>query len=179
MRILIQATPTPWYQEPITVATWVIAVATVGYFATTVALLSLTRRMFQASHRPYIGASSVMMTKIATPPSILFELPVRNFGSLPALNFTQDIQIIADGTVIPSDIQEEMLVTVVMPDAPYRASVTIDDPYEYRLVDAARTLSVRITCRYQGVQHKRYCTETKLTYDHKNERFFIIKGSAT
>jgi hypothetical protein len=151
--ILIQATTAPWYQDPITVATWVIAVATVLYFATTVGLLLLTKRMFEASHRPYLGASSVAMTKTpGPPPLILFEIPVNNFGTLPAKDFTHEVNIVADGVLIPNVVREIEPVTVVMPTSPLRLTMSIDDPREYQAVDSAGILSVVIKCRYKGVQ---------------------------
>src|SRR6267154_4628407 len=100
---LLQATATPLptvspiahavLSDPMTAATIIIAVATVVYsvltlllFITTNQNTLITRRIFEASHRPYIGIPEVNTTIGPTGNAVDFECAMRNFGTIPAHN---------------------------------------------------------------------------------------------
>src|SRR5437867_3356201 len=79
--------------DPMTVATIIIAAATVVYsvltvllFITTVKNTSITRQIFEAAHRPYLGIPEVNTTVAPTNDAVQFECGIRNFGSIPAHN---------------------------------------------------------------------------------------------
>src|ERR1700730_13680115 len=94
---LFQVTPTPLptaspisyaiLSDPMTTATIVIAVATVVYsvltlllFLTTNKNTSITRQIFEASNRPYLGIPEVNTTIGPNDDALAFECAIRNFG---------------------------------------------------------------------------------------------------
>ena len=176
--MLIQ-TPTYWYQDPITVATWVIAVATVLYFITTAGLYLLTKHMFEATHRPLVGTTEIKMGDTGEPTNqIDIRIIFRNFGTVPAHDLRSEVLIFADGTLIPNAVREEEPVLTAMPTVANRAHATIHDASEYRQVHSANSLTIVFRCSYKGAQRKRYTSETKWKYHRQQNRFHIIQGKA-
>jgi hypothetical protein len=188
MHLLFQ-TPNPpavWYQDPITVSTIIIAVATVINVVGTLLLwlttkrsTNLTRDMFEAAHRPYVTFLAVKRVINAAVPRVEFRIQYQNVGSVPAYDFKTEFHIVTDGTLLPNVVKEEEIVTVVFPAVMgFTVQFTVGQQ-EYDSVINATNLGLILECTYKGVAEKEYRTRTKLQYDNKTQHFNIVKQTAT
>jgi hypothetical protein len=168
---LLQVTNTSvvWYKDPLTVATIVIAVATVAYFISTMLLwretrdsVRITRDMFEASHRPYIGLTAISHT--ISDEKATFTVRYKNAGSVPARDFKVGVQVVANGIVVPQGAREEEDISVIPPGLEQFDIATITGPNELKAVKDAHTLAILFKCSYKGMTDKEYCYTDKLVH---------------
>ena len=201
---LLQAAQTDpnWNDEVITKATIVIAAATVLALVANVLLwlttrrsTNLTRDMFEAGHRPYVGVTGVEMydpdkdeddedetseDEDDDPPKmIIFAVEYGNVGTVPAHNVHPTMTIVVDGVVLPEDVREEEDILFVLPGGKQYLQDVIDDPKQLKSVMGAKVLSVIFKCTYEGLTNKQYRYEVKVTYEEKHGDFRIVRATST
>lgn len=193
---LLQDAKPAWYADPMVTATVVVALATVVNVAATLLLwlttrrqVNITRDMFEASHRPYVGVIKIQRFDFPEPEEddedvkpleyIVFQIVYKNVGSVPAHSFQPYARVVVDGTMLPIVEAEEEAFAVLLPGIDQFSQVKVDDPKEVKQIENAATLSLIVKCTYKGVAGKEYSYEKKATYEKKLDDFTIKKVTAT
>lgn len=109
---LLQATsPQNLNDHAITIATWVIVVATVAYFITTLGLwlttrqnVNITRSIFEESNRPRVGATQAVRKADVYSPrlQIRFAVTYVNRGNTFAHDVKSSLDVFVDGNLWPA-----------------------------------------------------------------------------
>jgi hypothetical protein len=145
------------YEPVIAKATVVLAIANTLYLLMSILLWLTTRRsvrntqrMFETSHRPYIGPTNLTRKDEGTPTTkIIFGLTFQNFGTVPASECKPELLVITDGNVLPMTSKEEEEHMVAFPNVQtYKVNCVVHDPHEIALVKSASTLALLFRCSY-------------------------------
>jgi hypothetical protein len=185
---LIQASSSPNPSDhAMTIATWVIAISTLAYFATTLGLwlttrksVKLTMKIFEESNRPIVGAIQAERKPDVYSPhlNISYAITYVNAGNKPAHSVRKSLDLVVDGFVWPADIREEEPTEVLLPNYPYVEERVIGSQSQVRSLERARTLSLIFRCTYKGASGSEYGYEQK--YDRNaQDGFTPVRGTAT
>ena len=205
---LMQANNSPvvWYQDPITVATIIIALTAIGsaviserlrrvtaeYVQATKEMLNatqatmeltkdnlrITRDIYEAAHRPYVGVFEVNHGFQQNNTALLIELKYKNIGSVPAVELKATIIFAVDGTPIPDSNPAIDSVGVILPEQMLAARYTYHGDFN-EAVAGNTILTFTFSCTYKGVTQQEYRYEQESKYEHHFQGFYIIKASAT
>src|SRR5712664_4923322 len=130
-----------WFHDPLavatSVATIVIALATLAslwisnrMWRVTGKYTEITKNIFEASSRPYIGVTKLSMKakEAGFNPLPVFEFDVtyKNVGSVPALELRRSVTIMVDGEALPPITPEEA-TAVLIPEGEMRALIYYND----------------------------------------------------
>ena len=169
---LLQAVndPNAWNQT-IAVATIVIAVATVFYLIATVLLwlttrrsVNLTRDMFEASHRPYVGASKISYKIDDENQMLEFVILIINSGASPATDLNQTQQILLDGIPLHMD-SHESTGQCLMPKETSSHHILLTGEKFVKAINSG-VLTLRYSLRYKGVGQKQHQYDDESAYYH-------------
>lgn len=159
----VNAPPAPpaWYEDPITVATIVIAGSTVVYVVATILLwretrdsVKITRETFENSLRPFIGVPELSVHNHTDKLELVFTLKVMNFGSIPAIEVRTSANILADGNTLPVQKHESGFL-LIPPHSDILTIFTLDEADYQRAIKSAR-LDFRGSVQYEGISQKKY-----------------------
>jgi archaellum component FlaG (FlaF/FlaG flagellin family) len=182
-----------WYHDPLavatTVATIVIGLATVvslwissRMWKVTRKYTEITKDIFEASSRPYVGVTKLSMTpkEAGFDPLPVFEFDVtyKNVGSVPALEVRRSVTVMVDGKALPPITPEES-PAVLMPESEMSALIYYNDPQHFKAIESANELTLIFSCTYRGVTEKEYRYEQKAAYDPAHNKFYVVKAKAT
>jgi hypothetical protein len=186
MHLLFQAATPPavWYQDPITVSTIVIAFATVINVIGALLLwretrdsVRITRDMFEASHRPYLGVTDSKTFIHYDKQEIEFMMPLINTGTVPANDVQRELLVLIDGVRIELDRYEHQ-GHCVLPHLNYGHTVTLSGDKFTKAINAS-TVNLRLKFRYKGIEQKGYDYELEGTYYKSTNIFAITKTNST
>lgn len=186
MWLFFQAAPTPvvWYEDPITVATIVIAVCTLFYSVFTFLILKatahsarITSEIFEAAHRPYIGISEMVRKVDHDNDMMQFTFTLTNSGSVPASDLKVTLQALHDG--IAFDIRTfEKNIACVMPQG-CAMNYTRFEGEQFTMAQHASALTFRFSIQYQGIRQKQYSYEAETIYYRGNDIFITTEMKYT
>lgn len=146
-----------WFKDPITVATVVIAFATVINVLVSLYMgkktndyTEVTKNIYKASNRPYVGIDAVKFNK-DDGKHLIFLITVKNFGSIPATNVRVSNQLILDGTNIPTAGYEfNNKHSNLFPQATDNFIMKVGSVYD-RVENGSMVLDLTSTIKYRGV----------------------------
>ena len=166
----------PWYKEPITLATIVIAVATVVYaivtyflFRKTSQSVEIAQQIFASTNRPYVGVMRIKRAqKVSKEWRFGVSVIVRNVGTVPAYNVKCEIELLGVEKQA-TKVQHHGLLTL-FPKVPIL--VTVD------FVPAADLSQVTFLVQldYKDVTGTQYWSKCKASYNSDNEIFQLERA---
>ncbi|HYX30309.1 MAG TPA: hypothetical protein VE863_17345 [Pyrinomonadaceae bacterium] len=167
-------------------ATVVIAVATVVYtfatillFITTSRNTRITRDIFEAAHRPYIGIAEVNTTVAPNGNAVDFECAMRNFGTIPAHNVEiLDASLSINGN--PANLGRlEFGRFSVFPTSQHFFQVNVHNAPNANAILRFSRLELRISLRYEGLAEKKYTYGYHAVYNPIAGQFTPLKEEST
>jgi hypothetical protein len=172
----------PWTQDPITVATVVIAVATVvnvfvsaGLFVATYLTARTAKQVFEAANRPYLGRDRLRPEVDQAKKELTVTAIVRNFGSAPAEEALVDWEILFNG--VPQEIPQVVAEpSTIFPSGTVRKHGTIPEPLFSHIMGGRVTLQIVIRVSYKGPGNKHYTYSEKTQYG-PSENMFMMLGA--
>jgi len=191
-----QATPSPLpiaspinhaiLSDPMMTATIVIAVATVVYsvltlllFITTSRNTSITREIFEASHRPYLGIPEINTTIAPSGNAVHFECGIQNFGSIPAHNIEMTAGDLAINGAAVNLRAGEFGKFSIFPTSHHFFHTDIHDAPNAATVLQFSRVELRISLRYEGLAKKKYTYDYHAMYNPVVGQFTPLKEEST
>ncbi len=155
-----------WWKDPLiitTIATAVIAVATIVNLLVAIFMwrvtkesTGVTKSIFEAANRPYVGIPRVKVEKDDAAKKLNFAVEIKNFGSVPANEFDSNWDVWIDGVSQPQTKFPDK-PSVLFPQASVFRVGLIADPMVYSsIVTGKSALEFVVEVRYKGVTQKEY-----------------------
>jgi hypothetical protein len=166
-----------WYAQPITVATIVIAVATVVYTVITLRLLKITKDIFEASHRPYIGVFKMKPERDDEAKQLKVTIVYKNIGNVPAKSVKPSVQLFMNGFAIQMS-HFESKTAVLMPQQRLHRTILFSEADYMKISDGAK-LDVVFSVHYKGMANKEYDYRHESTYSRDNNLFMVVEVTST
>jgi hypothetical protein len=143
---------------------------------------AVTRAIFEAAQRPYVGVEELRLnSKEATSGSLFAKL--KNHGSVPAHKVNAKLRVELDGTVI-SDKSIEQGIALFPGD-----HIHVHVPLQHELLAAFTTtfsdsldvdrMNVKIVVEYSGPGGRRYEVTTQHHMTKKDRAFLLDQSSST
>lgn len=175
-----------WYQDPIIVATLVIAFASVTSlliaaltWLTSFRYTKITRQIFEASYRPYIAVVESKVENDQESRQFRATFNIKNVGSVPAYDFRGTIKFETPEGVIDIPAYAEARA-VIPPQTSYPLVAVIRNPRDYERLNSAAILDVVVSAEYKGVVPKKdYHYERKGRLNKELNNFMVIGDLAT
>ena len=174
--------PALWYKDAIALATVVIATATVVnlfvsifLWRATAGATRITRDIFEASHRPYLGVTQIDTELDAANQRMKIVCHARNFGSIPAHN----VEIIKgqnliNGVPVKYPHPTKFGKFSVFPGAPHFLNFFLRGPHPLATLPTAN-LELHVTLRYEGLNGKGYRYHQESMYHPETGQFVPLK----
>ena len=195
---LLQATPTPFpmsppapvthalFIDPITAATCITAACTVAYSVLTYLILRataantrVTKQIFEAAHRPYLGISNVDTELSQSQRQLKFTCTLKNFGSTPAHN----IEVVRHEVIIPNVPPSELSLKSgkfsVFPNNERFINVNFDTGFTLIPILTSGKLELLVYLRYTGVTEKSYAYNYHAVYDPNTGQLVPVEEQST
>lgn len=183
---LLQAATSDPNSRMIAIATVIIAASTVIYVAATILLwwttkqsVDMTRRLFNLSHRPHIGAKVARRLDLKKPERIKFGIAFTNAGTVSAHDVWSSLEIIIDGNLLPDESPTYKENLVLLPNQAMEQMFTVKEPQNLAAVKGASILALLFKCTYKGPTEEGYYYEQKYTYDRIAGEFATVRTTAT
>ena len=177
----------PWWKDPITLATVVIAFSSIMSFLVSVLLWNVSRKytnvtqsIFEAAHRPYVGVLSLdgsFSHHGGNPPiTANLQVVIKNSGSVPALDITTSWRVVGWGKPIKLVSEEPKALLPGVEEA----NSTKFSLFEIEGKDFGRTaaLDLLVTLDYKGIADKKYRYEQHAKYN-PIKGFVLTSAKAT
>jgi hypothetical protein len=181
---LLQPTPTvAWYQEPITLATIVIALSAALYTYFTLKLLGAANRnnrtanaIFEAAYRPYLSVT-VACEVNQQKQEMVFRMPLTNAGNVPANDVRRDLKILVDGFQLEMD-KFESQGQCVMPHSEMEHTIILSGD-RFKKVMEASTMSLSLKFDYQGINENQYEYRMECVYYKSKNSLAVTRTKST
>lgn len=166
----------PFWKDPISLATIVIAISTVASVGVSLLLWNVTRgytqvtrEIFEAAHRPYIGLLDLSGDGGQSgnePVRLGFGAKYRNSGSVPGNNVTVRWQLATKSGAEVKFYAPDEKPTVLLPGDEQSTSIWLDleDELNKAWLDSDLELQVLLVVTYQGVTGSEYSHRQEGTY---------------
>jgi hypothetical protein len=170
-----------WWEEPITLATVVIAVATmfnvavsicIGYF--TFDYTRTTKNIYKASNRPYLGVIQNDIKHDGKKSYIISTL--KNVGNVPATIESISHSVLLDTSQMKprfTDSQEKRSNLLPQQTMILVHEINLKAP----ITESTRMLEIEFTIKYKGINEDPYEDYEKYGYDNAHDAFIPIKAS--
>ena len=134
-----------------------------------------TKRIYEASNRPYVGVEYACI-KNRRPDGVNVEVLIKNSGSILATNIRYRFEIILGGVTV-CDFESEEFVTL-----PPQASIILAEKIIDHTIDSYRLnnepLKVFLEMEYEGISRRKYYYREKNEYDSKTYNLKRTFGEA-
>ena len=171
-----------WQQNAMTLSTIVIAIATVAYviysfllWKTTRQSINLTRRIFEATNRPYVGVEAG--EAIGKDGLIYVQTKIKNFGTAPAIELIGNWVITVDGKPLPT-LKQCYEAIVLLPQATCEHKSIINPGEEFQLSDNNHSLEIQFNLTYKSIGRQEYFYREQQRFDHEQSTFVKTSGDA-
>jgi len=162
------ATVPVWWENPVTLATIVIACAAVisllvsiGMWVATWRSVDITRKTYEATHRPYLGVQRIDTEQISGSRGMKITLQYENFGPVPATVLDLSLKAYVDGTEVGRGPAKKGIT--LHPGAPLSQRVYVRDP-DFAQVESGRPLEITVDIKYRGPVEKTYSLSQRYIY---------------
>ncbi len=160
-----------WTHDPVTVATVVIAAATVvnllvsaGLWYATARTATIAEHAFEAANRPYVGVESIIALVDRTKKELNVTAIIKNFGSVPAEESTIRWEILMNGVAQPQTAVPDKPLTL-FPTEISRLHAFCPDPFFGQIMAGTATLEIIVRAVYYGPGKKSYIYHEKSQYE--------------
>jgi hypothetical protein len=173
--------PTASWDDPVTVATVVVAIFTVVSVIVSAFMWSetreqarISREIFEAAHRPYIGITELsgamsIQGKVHGWVTVL----IKNSGSVPAYRL-KILWRLSIGDIVLPDTKTAERVMVLLPDDPTRITLDYYFSQDYMEKLNGAPLDILVTIKYKGVTDKEYNYTQHAVYNRSDERGYVM-----
>jgi hypothetical protein len=138
---------------------------------TTRAYTKITRQMFLASQRPYIGISTYAHNFSSSGSMIYLETKLQNFGNTPAKNVDVITEVFVDGILIifkNSKVENQ----TIFPQKSHPICMIADDMTMFLAIKNGEShLKLHTHITYKGITDQIYSTSEVCAYDYKPQLF--------
>jgi hypothetical protein len=155
----------------ITIATVVYTLLTALIWFTTRENTSATRKVLEASHRPYLGVIQVQVDLLHRDSGQLRAL-VQNVGTAPSRIAKIDLHVDFNGKPTKETVSE----IAFLPNQEHTVCCELGTE-DIRLLGSPSEVIATVKISYQGMTRKRYQTETRCAYRAPGQPFFVISSS--
>jgi hypothetical protein len=157
-----------WWENPVTLATIVIAFAAVislfvsiGMWVATWRSVDIVRKTYEATHRPYLGVQRIDSEEISGSRGMKITLQYKNFGPVPATVLDLSLIAYVDGTEVARGPAKKGITQ--HPGAPLSQRLYVRDP-EFAQVENGRPLEITLGIKYRGPVEKTYSFSQRYLY---------------
>src|SRR5260370_21032309 len=172
-----------WYCDPMTLATVVIAGAAIVnllvsfmLWRATANATDITKKIFEASHRPYIGIPQVDTNFDPINHPLQFVCVTKNFGSIPAHDVeVLETQVIRNGEPVNLD-RDEFGKFSVFPQSQTFHQVNIRNVINPAHALRNDRIELRVEFRYKGAYEKYYRYKYRALYNPQGPGQFVQLG---
>jgi hypothetical protein len=172
------------WRDPIVASTVIIAAAALvnlfvsyGMWSATRDYTEVTRNIFSAANRPYVGVFSYKANKNEANRIISISVEYKNFGTVLAKDIAVKWDIFVDGK--PSQkVGVPDRPSVLFPQVPAELAAVISEPAYSPVVNGTSVLEVEVKITYKGIGKEEYYTYEKSRYVPEWNRFIAISGDA-
>ncbi|BDV43604.1 hypothetical protein GURASL_25270 [Geotalea uraniireducens] len=173
----------PKWNDPITLATIVIAAATVINVGAalwvsikTSEYTEITKNIYNASNRPYIGIESFEVNKDDNK-HILINVHYKNFGTVPASNVKVNYDMLLDGNPgNHSNIELDDSKSNLFPQSIHNIRLKTGSYYD-DIISGKHKLDVVIDIKYRGATKDIYEVNERWRYDPNHNHFHHVDAS--
>lgn len=169
-----------WTHDPVTVATVVIAAATVvnllvsaGLWYATARTATIAEHAFEAANRPYVGVESLIPGMDQTKRQLNITPILKNFGTVPAEELVLSWEVFLNDVAQPTTRLPDKPSTL-FPTETARLHAVFAEPTYGQILAGTVTLDVIITAVYKGPGNKSYVYKEKSQYDPLRNVFFNL-----
>lgn len=162
--------------DPVTIATVVIAVATVvnvfvALFQWIAARSSAetAKRIFEAGNRPYVGVKSIFCIKDEAKQCLSIFAVIKNFGTSTAENCDFRWSLYVDGVLLAGKAIPAN-PTFLFPTLKHHLRAVLVESYPH-VVSGGSILEVVVHFSYKWQPHKSHVYEEKYRYEHTQNAF--------
>jgi len=170
------------WKDPITLATIVIAIATVINVGAAIYMgvktseyTEITKNIYKASNRPYIGIDSFKINKDDNK-HLLFYVNYKNFGTVPASNVRVKYDMLFDGqTAQHSNSEVYDSNSNLFPQVANSIRLRTGADYE-NVISGKTVLDVVIDIKYRGATKDEYEVNERWRYDPNHNHFHHVEA---
>jgi hypothetical protein len=192
LMVLLQATPgqspvplpspTASWDDPITVATVVVAVFTVVSVIVSAFMWSATREqarisreIFEAAHRPYVGVLELSGSmSIGARVDGWLSILIKNSGTVPAYQL-RAFWLLSIGDVVILDTRGTEKASVLLPDEPTRLHLNyVISKEQFSELKEGANLNIVVSIKYKGVTKKEYDYTQHAIYTASNQLGYVM-----
>jgi hypothetical protein len=178
-----QLMQTMWYRDPISIATIVIAAATVVYVAVSYYLLKATKRtaeltqnIFEAANRPYLGILSGAIQ--LEQGGLRLQTNIKNFGTAVAIDIESSWSAVINGKELPS--LDTSKTFAVLPPQSEMGLITLLNPEEYLQLDSTgTTMELAFSLTYKSLAQKEYYYRERQVFERQAQGFIKVAAEAS
>jgi hypothetical protein len=180
----IQSPPLSWDGSATTISTVIIAGAAVVNLVVAILLwkatagsTKITRDIFEASHRPYVGVVSARYLHTESSQKIEILLKIKNTGTIPAVGVTSRFELLANHIQV-AVTGPETKPLVIFPGTTRTFGCKITDAKEYK--DTVKALlDLEMSIDYSGLEGKQYHHQSKWMRHPDHDRFALTGATST
>ena len=176
------------WKDPIVWATVTIAIATVvnivlskGMWEVTKENTEISRKVFETSFRPYVGAPKALAVRVKNKKgeylrALTLEMEIKNFGQVPAYDFEVITwRTLLDGIESPKSPGHGEKPTLLLPTSSRFMHVFVGSDFYSKVVSGQTKLEIELELQYTGPAGKNYRYRTKHVYDRLRNAFVPIE----
>lgn len=171
---IIEPALVPWYRQPITAATVVMAAAGIVNLFVSIGLwhengrtADLAQKAFEASARPYVG-SFISSSDDPTNHRMGIRAVIKNYGTVPANNFKAEWNATVNGNAVPGIKIPDNPSTLFPGQTVAMVAQISGKPYD-ELTAGNQTLIATVLIRYQGVSSENGKENKDYTYCNREQ----------
>jgi hypothetical protein len=170
--------------DPMVLWTIVIAAATVVNVGVAVFMWlamrqsnAIAKKVFEASHRPYIGVSEHIVKINEISDGMYIHVGFKNFGEIPARKVRAKWQVFINGNLQPSQILPDDNIETLFPGTSGGFGGNIGNPQVWASIDnGTSVLEVSFEATYQGITEETYRTNEQARYKPQVRQLVPFKG---
>ena len=173
----------PWWQDPITLSTMVIACATVlnlgiSFFMwlATYRSMNITKNIFDAAHRPYVGVlgNSISLIRRAAQREIQINVKLKNSVTVSANLVKYEISIFLDGKISCRRFRKGPATLFPQEVLTCGGALPVGDQYD-RICNSESKVEVGFSLRYKGSSPTEHHHTVRRGYKHETDSFVIVE----
>jgi len=171
------------WKDPITLATVVIAAATVINVIAAVVVsvktseyTEVTKNIYKSSNRPYVGINAIDLTKDDANKKLYLKVEYKNYGTVPATNVRIAGNILIDGFKMErtdQDIYDNH--AIIFQQTNYIVTYKIASNY-YNFLNGKVLLELDAIVKYKGIADEQYQDQEKYRYDNRIGSFIPVEA---
>lgn len=138
----------------------------------------ITRRIFEATHRPYVSIVNLRAEVNKEGKYILINGNITNFGGVPATSLTAMWRILVNNVEVALP-RVETKSAAILPQNSLGIFMDIKSPQGFASIMGGGRVDIFLSAQYKGITDKQYTYEQESMYQPNENRFILIEVKAT